>query len=95
MVRWKIWWRPLGVGAMLFTMGQGLLVAQCEMCKTGLTNSPEGARLIDGFRSGILMLMITPYLLVGALGLVLYSAHRRRTAAAPRDTEQTLEENGP
>ncbi|MBI1748761.1 MAG: hypothetical protein HYR55_19570 [Acidobacteria bacterium] len=72
-------WRIRLYGTLLMTLcWQSLSFAQCQMCKTGLTNSPEGNRLVDGFRSGILLLIITPYVLVATIGVVIYFMYKKR-----------------
>lgn len=50
--------------------------AQCALCKAALAASPEGAQIAEGFRHGILLLMVVPYLLLGGFALVLYNAYR-------------------
>ncbi len=52
--------------------------AQCALCKAALAASPEGAQMAAGFRHGILLLMIVPYLLLGGFALVFYNAYRGR-----------------
>lgn len=40
---------------------------QCAMCRTGLTQSPEGQRMARGFHQAILFLLVAPYLLVSTV----------------------------
>jgi len=37
--------------------------AQCAMCRTALTNSPEAAKLADNFNKAVFVLLIPPVLL--------------------------------
>jgi hypothetical protein len=57
--------------------------AQCAMCKTGLTNSPEGQRLASGFNTGILFLLAAPFLIVGVFAILVLAA-RRTHAQTPQ-----------
>ena len=52
--------------------------AQCSMCKTGLTNSPEGQRLARGFNTGILFLLSAPFVVAGTIALLILRSHLRR-----------------
>ena len=91
MSRKKRWWLRGSVAALGGSVLPGWGFAQCEMCKTGLTNSAEGLRLLDGFRSGILLLIAMPYVLFGTLALVIFWIYRRHDARnqspAPPGTE--------
>ncbi|MBL4746258.1 MAG: hypothetical protein JKY08_07795 [Flavobacteriaceae bacterium] len=50
-------------------------IAQCAMCKAVIeTGNPEMA---EGINSGIMYLMLFPYLLVGVLFFVMYKYMRR------------------
>ncbi|MFN3422421.1 MAG: hypothetical protein ACK40X_11935 [Armatimonadota bacterium] len=51
-------------------------IAQCALCKSALQSSAN-TNLISGFRFGILLLMLTPYLIVGAIAFAIYFAYRR------------------
>ena len=52
------------------------LSAQCAMCKAVIeTGNPEMA---EGINSGIMYLMVFPYLLMGVLLFALYKYMRRR-----------------
>jgi len=70
-----------GLAALVVSVLLGLLCApgfaQCEMCKTGLIKSPEGAQMARGFNRGILFLLAMPYLLCGSVALALFIAHRK------------------
>jgi hypothetical protein len=41
--------------------------AQCVMCKTALTDSPEGRAINQTFNRAILLMLVAPYALVGTL----------------------------
>ncbi len=64
----------LAVAATLLLLPAGAR-AQCAMCKTSLTNSPQGRALAGSFNKAILVMMAAPYLVAGAFGVALY---RRR-----------------
>jgi hypothetical protein len=53
--------------------------AQCAMCKTALTSSPEGNLLGQHLNTAILMMVFSPYLVAGTVAGVLF---RRQIAAA-------------
>jgi hypothetical protein len=44
-----------------------LASAQCVMCKTALTDSPEGRAINQTFNRAILLMLVAPYALVGTL----------------------------
>jgi ABC-type Fe3+ transport system permease subunit len=48
------------------------LAAQCQMCRTALTQSPEGQRWSHGINAGIILLLATLFLIVGSTLLVIY-----------------------
>lgn len=50
----------------------------CPMCWTGLSHSAEGMKMAGGFQSGILFLMLTPFLIAGVIGVRLYRAYAIR-----------------
>lgn len=50
----------------------------CPMCWAGLSHSAEGMKMAAGFQSGILFLMITPFLIAGVIGFRLYRAYAIR-----------------
>jgi hypothetical protein len=63
----------VGAAALLLLTTSGLS-AQCEMCRTALTQSPEGLRWSRGINSGIMLLLAAPFL-IAACGLaVIYRA---------------------
>ena len=61
--------------------------AQCQMCKTALTNSPEGRHMVQSFNYAILMMVAAPYLVVGTVTAALL---RRRLLAAASDLATRL-----
>ena len=73
------------------------LRAQCAMCWSALAHSAEGAGLIRGFNSGILFLLLVPFLVAGALTLLVYKFHRNAVAgerfeeSEPRRQTETAE----
>jgi hypothetical protein len=70
------------VAAMLvFALPAG---AQCPMCKTALKSNQtnkKGATVGNGINKGILFLLATPYLLVGAAGFAWYNYRKNRKDA--------------
>ena len=44
-----------------------LASAQCVMCKTALTDSPEGRAINQTFNRAILLMLVAPYAIVGTL----------------------------
>jgi hypothetical protein len=46
--------------------------AQCAMCKTALTSSPEGHALGEHLNHAILMMVFAPYLVAGTVFGVLF-----------------------
>ena len=62
--------------------------AQCAMCKTALTDSPEGRDIGEQFNRGILVMIGAPYLVFGVVGAALFreklqAAWRRVRRAGP------------
>jgi hypothetical protein len=66
-------------GGLLLGFGLALLLvclppsaaAQCAMCQTALTGSPEGRHIAGEFNKAILVMLAAPYLVFGGLVLVL------------------------
>jgi len=56
-------------------------LAQCVMCGTALSSSPESQGLAASFRWGIALLMLMPYVILGSIGFAVYRAYRKRKAA--------------
>jgi len=52
---------------LLAAAGAPLASAQCVMCKTALTDSPEGRAVSQTFNRAILLMLVAPYALVGTL----------------------------
>ena len=69
---------------------QGSAMAQCSMCRTALENSPEGKGMASSFNRGILFLLAIPYVLMGTIGIVVYRAHLKKKALAPRPANPYL-----
>ena len=70
-------------------------VAQCSMCRTALTGSAEGRALAQGFNQGILFLASVPFLIAGALTLLVFQSRRQDTAktnmrAVPTTSHQAV-----
>ena len=55
----------------LFFLGSEDLEAQCAMCRAVL-ESEEGQQTAKGINNGIVYLMAIPYVLVGAVGFVVF-----------------------
>ena len=51
------------VMALLVWGHTSLAGAQCAMCKTALTNSPEGRAISGRFNVGILVMLLAPYVI--------------------------------
>jgi hypothetical protein len=49
--------------------------AQCAMCKTALTDSPEGRGIGEQFNRAILLLIAAPYVVMGTVGAVVFREH--------------------
>jgi heme/copper-type cytochrome/quinol oxidase subunit 2 len=62
----------------LFSTGS---LAQCAMCKTTLTQSPEGQKMGQSFNNAILFLLGAPYLVFGTIAASLWYTRRRRKKA--------------
>ena len=60
----------LVLGALALVLAAALAppaAAQCVMCKTALTDSPEGRAINQTFNRAILLMLVAPYALVGTL----------------------------
>jgi len=55
--------------------------AQCVMCKTALTGSPEGRAMTAHFNHGILLMVFAPYLVMGAFAVAVFHERIVRHAA--------------
>ena len=61
------------------------LPAQCAMCRTALTNSPEGQEMIAGFDNAILFLLAVPLVIFGTVVFLLWRAARKRALVGGRN----------
>jgi hypothetical protein len=62
--------KTLALAALVFLLAAAvapLASAQCVMCKTALTDSPEGRAINQTFNRAILLMLVAPYALVGTL----------------------------
>ncbi len=75
------WAKPILLMVVLLVASSAAF-AQCAMCRTGLTNSPEGQRLANGFNSGILFLLSAPFVVVGTIAFLIFRPHLRRALLA-------------
>ena len=69
--------RPRGVALVLLALvvlllDPSLLHAQCPLCKTLLTNSPEGRAISGRFNVAILVMLVAPYLIAGGVFLAVF-----------------------
>ncbi|HYO23688.1 MAG TPA: hypothetical protein VEQ85_01940 [Lacipirellulaceae bacterium] len=73
----------------LVAIGVALVAAEawaCPTCKEDLANNPQGQSLAAGFYYSILLMMMTPFGIIGTLGFVAYRSIKR--AQAVRDAAQ-------
>lgn len=67
--------RALGLCALLLASAWGVAptaFAQCAMCKTALTSSPEGRHMAGQLNLAILMMVFSPYVIAGGVAGVLF-----------------------
>lgn len=57
------------------------------MCRTALTDSPEGREIGEQFNRGILVMVGAPYLVFGAVGAAIF---RERLVSAGRRLRERL-----
>lgn len=62
----------LVLGAGLMAASAGPSAAQCVMCKTALTGSPEGRGITAEFNQAILLMVAAPYVVMGGFLLGVY-----------------------
>jgi hypothetical protein len=62
----------LVLGAGLVAASAGPSAAQCVMCKTALTGSPEGRGITAEFNQAILLMVAAPYVVMGGFLLGVY-----------------------
>lgn len=54
------------------------VLAQCPMCRAAAEqNLASGGEAARGLNNGILYLLVTPYLIVGLLGIIWYYRHKK------------------
>jgi hypothetical protein len=49
-------------------------LAQCAMCKTTVTQSPEGLAMAEKLNNAILVMFFAPYLVFGTIATVVFRA---------------------
>ena len=60
-------------------------LAQCAMCAATVeSNAKTGSTVGKGLNTGILYLMVIPYLLFGTVGYLWYKNAKMKSAAAPK-----------
>ncbi|MCS7311816.1 MAG: hypothetical protein NZ742_02715 [Acidobacteria bacterium] len=77
-------WLTVGL---VFVCILGLTVSawsQCAMCRTGLTQSPEGQKMARGLNQAILFLLTAPYLLVSTVALQILRLQARARGTTVR-----------
>jgi preprotein translocase subunit YajC len=72
---------------LLFVVQPQVAQAQCAMCKTNVEsarnhNYEEDAYDVSGLNSGIVYLMVIPYVLIGAFGFFWYRNSKQRKQLA-------------
>jgi hypothetical protein len=77
-------WVLLGSCLAALLLFSGNLAAQCQMCRTALTQSPEGLRWSRGINAGIMLLLAAPFLIAGSVALVIYQRPIARALARLR-----------
>ncbi|MBX7141570.1 MAG: hypothetical protein K1X63_10875 [Chitinophagales bacterium] len=66
---------------LLFTVSNGTF-AQCALCKSTAESSlKEGSTQAKGLNTGILYLLVMPYLLVGGIGYWWYTQRKKQSEA--------------
>ena len=61
----------------LLALSAGPTAAQCAMCKTSLTGSPEGRGIGAQFNQAILVMLASPYVVMGGFLLAVYRGRLR------------------
>ena len=69
-----LWTLAMGSGIAVVLRFSLDLAAQCQMCRTALTQSPEGQRWSRGINAGIMLLLAAPFLIAGSGLLMIYHA---------------------
>lgn len=78
---WIVWAFLLGSCLAVILLFSPSLSAQCQMCRTGLTQSPEGQRWSRGINAGIMLLLAAPFVIGGSIALVIYRPQFTRALA--------------
>jgi hypothetical protein len=78
------WALLLGCCAGIMLLISPELAAQCQMCRTALTQSAEGQRWSRGINAGIFLLLAAPFLIAGSGLAVIYRAQVLRTLRGVR-----------
>jgi hypothetical protein len=80
--------RPAARGLALGLLILGILIlaghpaaAQCSICKTVLTQSPEGRQIGATVNTAILVMLLAPYLVFGSLVVILFRVRIVREVA--------------
>lgn len=73
---WRGWF-GLGMIILMAVMTTGTAYAQCAMCVTGLTQSPEGQQMARSFNQAILLLLALPYGIAGTIAFLILRARAR------------------
>jgi hypothetical protein len=75
-------WLALGLLALGVLMLTGdPAAAQCSICKTVLTQSPEGRQIGSTVNTAILVMLLAPYLVFGTLAVILFRVRITRGVA--------------
>src|SRR3982751_6906717 len=61
--------------------------AQCAMCKTALTNSPETAKLAENFNKAVFVLLIPPVLLFCGIFVAAYKFRKAPGQSLAEESE--------
>jgi hypothetical protein len=64
-------------GVVLLLSTSGMAWAQCAMCKTLLTNSPEGRAMSGRFNAAIVLMLVAPYVIASGVLLAVFRARLR------------------
>jgi hypothetical protein len=71
----------LALGLALLLWEPSVLLAQCAMCKTALTNSPEGRAISGRFNVAILVMLVAPYVIASGVLLAVFRERIRSRLA--------------
>ena len=69
-----------GLVALLLAAPASPALAQCAMCQTALTGSPEGRQMAGHLNYAILVMLVAPYLMIGTFLTVAFRARIGRAA---------------